>query len=72
MAHSPTRALRFYLEVGLMEVGAVGIDQIGSNRRMHQTLLARGYPTGYAEYDGGHSFLNWSQGMVHGLGYLMR
>lgn len=39
---------------------------------MHQTLLAKGYPTGYAEYNGGHSFLNWSQGMVHGLTYLMR
>jgi enterochelin esterase-like enzyme len=72
MAQSPKRPLRFYLEVGLMEVGAVGIDQVGSNRRMHQTLVAKGYPTGYAEYDGGHSFLNWSEGMVHGLRYLMR
>jgi enterochelin esterase-like enzyme len=72
MARSPKRPLKFYLEVGLMEVGAAGSDQVGSNRRMHQTLVAKGYPTDYAEYDGGHSFLNWSEGMVHGLRYLMR
>ncbi|HXE09534.1 MAG TPA: enterochelin esterase [Acidobacteriaceae bacterium] len=70
-AISPKRPLRFYLEVGLMEVGA-SVDQVGANRRMHQALNATGYPTGYAEYDGGHSFLNWSEGMVHGLKYLMR
>ena len=72
MANSRQRPLRFYLEVGLMEVGAVGVDQVGSNRRMHRTLAAKGYPTGYAEYDGGHSFLNWSEGMVNGLRYVMR
>jgi enterochelin esterase family protein len=71
MARSPKRPLRLYLEVGLMEVGAAGIDQVGSNRRLHQTLVAKGYPTGYAEYDGGHSFLNWSEGMVRGLTYVM-
>jgi len=27
---------------------------------------------GYSEYDGGHSFLNWSGGMVNGLEYLTR
>jgi len=69
---SPKLPLRLYQEVGLMEVGAVGADQIGSNRRMHRVLLAKSYPTGYAEYDGGHSFLNWSQGMVRGLAYLMQ
>jgi len=72
MRRSPKRPLRFYLEVGLMEVGAAGSDQVGSNRRMHQILVAKGYPTGYAEYDGGHSFLNWSEGMVHGLTHVMQ
>ena len=72
VANGPRRSVRFYQEIGLMEVGAVGVDQIGANRRMHCALVAKGYPAGYAEYDGGHSFLNWSQGMVRGLTYLMQ
>jgi enterochelin esterase family protein len=69
MGDSPKLLLRFYQEVGLMEVG---FGQIESNRHMHQALVAKGYPTGYAEFDGGHSFLTWSQGMVRGLKYVMQ
>lgn len=69
MADSPKLPLRFYQEVGLMEVG---FGQIESNRHMHQALIAKGYPAGYAEFDGGHSFLTWSQGMVRGLKYVMQ
>jgi enterochelin esterase-like enzyme len=64
---SPKLPLRFYLEVGLMEGRAMEID---TNRRMAGVLKAKGYPTGYAEFDGGHSFLTWSQGMVNGLTWL--
>ena len=46
--------------------------QIEANRRMRDALTAKGYPIGYSEYDGGHSFLNWSGGMVNGLEYLIR
>jgi enterochelin esterase family protein len=67
--NSPKLPLRFYLEVGLMEDFSFEVEP---NRHMEQTLLAKLYPTGYAEFDGGHSFLTWSQGMVRGLGYLMR
>jgi enterochelin esterase-like enzyme len=56
--------LQFYLEVGLMESYPV---QVESNRRMRDALISKGYPVGYSEYDGGHSFLNWSGGMVNGL-----
>ncbi len=45
--------------------------QIATNRRMRDVLTDRGYPTGYREYDGGHSFLNWSGGTANGLLYLM-
>ena len=41
--------------------------QIEANRHMRDALTAKGYPVGYSEYDGGHSFLNWSGGMVNGL-----
>lgn len=59
--------LRFYIEVGLMESYPM---QIESNRRMRDSLIAKGYPIRYFEYDGGHSFLNWSVGMVNGLQFL--
>jgi len=67
--NTPKLALRFYLEVGLMESFPI---QIETNRRMYQALIAKSYPTGYAEFDGGHSFLTWSEGMVRGLTYLLR
>jgi enterochelin esterase-like enzyme len=65
---SPKLPLRFYLEVGLMEDQNMQID---TNRRMRDALIDKGYPVGYSEYDGGHSFLTWSGGMVNGLETLM-
>ena len=65
---SPRLPLRFYLEVGLMESQSMQID---TNRRMRDALIEKGYPVGYFEYDGGHSFLTWSGGMVNGLETLM-
>lgn len=61
---SPVSRTRFHLEVGLMESYPLQID---SNRRLRDTLIAKGYPITYFEYDGGHSSLNWSEGMVSGL-----
>lgn len=61
---SPASSAHFHVEVGLMESYPLQID---SNRRMRDALLSKGYPATYFEYDGGHSFLNWSQGMVSGL-----
>jgi enterochelin esterase-like enzyme len=66
---SPKLPLRFYLEVGLMEGYS---NQIEANRHMKDALTVKGYPVGYSEYDGGHSFLNWSGGVSNGLEYLFR
>ena len=44
--------------------------EVGPNRRMRDALSAKGELGGYSEYDGGHSFLNWSGGMVRGLEFL--
>jgi enterochelin esterase family protein len=60
--------LRFYLEVGLMESYPM---QIATNRHMRDVLIGKGYPLRYFEYDGGHSFLNWSGGMASSLVFLM-
>jgi enterochelin esterase-like enzyme len=65
---SPRLPLRFYLEVGLMESYSM---QIEDNRHMQTVLAAKGYPLHYSEYDGGHSFLNWSGGMADGLQFLL-
>ena len=46
--------------------------EVGPNRRMRDALSAKGELVGYSEYDGGHSFRNWSGGMVNGLEYLIR
>jgi len=69
VSRSPKLPLRFYLEVGLMEGYPM---QIEANRQMAETLTAKGYPLEYHEYDGGHSFLNWSEGMTRGLQYIMK
>jgi enterochelin esterase-like enzyme len=61
---SPKLPLQFYLEVGLMESQSMQID---TNRRMRDALIAKGYPVGYFEYDGGHSYLTWSGGITNGL-----
>ena len=66
---SRTLPVRFYLEVGLMEDDRM---QIEPNRRMRDMLASKGYVLRYSEYDGGHSFLNWSQGIADGLQYLFK
>jgi enterochelin esterase-like enzyme len=45
--------------------------QIAANRRMAETLTSKDYAVHYFEYDGGHSFLNWSEGMARGLQYML-
>ena len=65
---SPMLPVRFYLAVGLMEDDRM---QIEPNRRMRDTLASKGYVLHYSEYNGGHSFLNWSQGVAQGLQYLL-
>ncbi len=68
LADSPKLALRFYLEVGLMESYPM---QIAANRHMRDVLKGRGYTVGYEEYNGGHAFLNWSSGTANGLVFLL-
>lgn len=58
---SPKLPVRFDLQVGLMESDAM---EVQPNRRMRDALAAKGELAGYSEYDGGHSFLNWTAGMA--------
>jgi enterochelin esterase-like enzyme len=66
---SPTQRLSFYLEVGLMESFSM---EIKPNEDMRDALRAKGYAVGYSEFDGGHSFLTWSNGMANGLEFIFR
>ncbi len=62
----PKLPLRFYLEVGRLEQG-FPINMVLENRRMRDTLVARGYPVTYAEYSGGHDVLCWRGSVADGL-----
>lgn len=64
VSEAPKVQVRFYLEVGEMESYPM---QIRPNHDMRDTLRQKGYDVGYSEFDGGHSFLTWSDGMVRGL-----
>lgn len=56
-AASPHLPLRFYLDVGTLEVAQMrdgGPTQLEANRHMCAVLRAKGYPVHYVEYSGGH------------------
>ncbi len=62
--------LRFYLDVGLLEVGNTpgdGPSQVVVNRHMRDVLQAKGYPVHYAEFNGGHDYVCWQGTMADGL-----
>ncbi len=73
-APSPRLPLRFSFEAGLLEGtwwwrslvpvspnGPPVIDPtlLAANRNLRDTLLSKGYPVHYAEFNGNHGFLNW-------------
>lgn len=70
-ATSPRLPLRFYLDVGLLEVGQTFKNDPPSprvsNRHMRTVLQAKGYPVHYAEFSGGHDYLCWRGTLTDGL-----
>jgi enterochelin esterase family protein len=58
--------LRFFLEVGILEQG-IPINMVLENRRLHDVLVAKGYPVTYSEYNGGHDLLCWRGSLADGL-----
>ena len=65
-ADSPRLPVRFYLEVGLFEQGAVH-NMVLENRRLRDLLLAKGYPVAYSEFLGGHDVCCWRGSIADGL-----
>lgn len=55
VAESARLPLRFYLEVGQMEIP----DQQQSNHALRDVLRAKGYRVNYHEFNGNHTYLQW-------------
>lgn len=66
-AVTPKLSLRFYVEVGWQEW-----MMLAPNRHLRDTLLAKGYPVIYNEYNGGHDYICWRGGIADGLIALTR
>jgi enterochelin esterase-like enzyme len=66
---APPAGVRFYLEVGLMEIGTQGgrTSMLESNRRFRDLLRSRGAAVTYSEFNGDHSALNWRGSFADGL-----
>jgi enterochelin esterase-like enzyme len=67
---SPKLPIRFYLDVGLLEVGPIpddGPSMVVVNRHMRDVLQAKGYSVYYKEFYGGHEFFNWRGTLSDGL-----
>ncbi|WP_250037852.1 alpha/beta hydrolase-fold protein [Paractinoplanes maris] len=71
VARRPPADIRFYLDVGIFETHPAppgdGPTQIDVNRAMRDALRARGYSVSYAEYTGGHDYINWRRTFADGL-----
>jgi enterochelin esterase-like enzyme len=65
-AAGPRLPLRFYVEVGLFEQGAVH-NMVLENRRFRDVLEAKRYPVTYSEYLGGHDYCCWRGSFADGL-----
>ena len=61
---SAQRNIRFYLEVGLYDLG---LAAVGTNRQLRDVLTLKGYQVDYYQYKGGHSHLGWRHTIGKGL-----
>lgn len=75
LANRPRLPLRFYLDVGSLEIRRKvgnGIDLYGANHRLAETLRAKGYDHLFAEFSGGHGYANWQGTISDGLVFLLK
>lgn len=56
--------IRFYMEIGIYDLGAA---LLGSNRQLRDVLQLKGYDVDYREFAGGHNFVNWRGSLADGL-----
>ncbi|MEW2356774.1 alpha/beta hydrolase-fold protein [Spirillospora sp. NPDC029432] len=65
-AAAPRRGLRLHVRVGRHEWAVVD-----GHRDLDRTLRAKGYPVAYSEYNGGHDYVCWADGLAAGLADLL-
>jgi enterochelin esterase-like enzyme len=56
--------IRFYMEVGIYDLGAA---MLGSNRELRDVLQLKGYAVEYHEFAGAHKSVNWRGSFADGL-----
>ncbi|HEU4390735.1 MAG TPA: alpha/beta hydrolase-fold protein [Blastocatellia bacterium] len=56
--------IRFYMEIGIYDLGAA---MLGSNRELRDVLQLKGYDVDYREFAGGHNSQNWRGSLADGL-----
>ena len=61
---SPRLAVRFYMDIGIYDLGAA---LLGSNRELRDVLQLKGYDVDYREFAGGHNTVNWRGSIADGL-----
>lgn len=69
-ATTPRLGIRFYLDVGTLEIYPTrnsGPTMLDVNRRLRDVLRSNGYSVEYAEFEGGHEYVNWQGTLGHGL-----
>jgi enterochelin esterase-like enzyme len=65
---TPQRAIRLYLEIGLLEGRFADIPSpLEANRHLRDVLKAKEYELHYVEYSGGHDYLCWRGSLATGL-----
>jgi enterochelin esterase family protein len=72
---APKVAVRFVLQVGVLETGGPtplnGPSILKTNRHLRDVLRAQGYEVQYEEIAGGHESISWRGGIAEGLIYLL-
>ncbi|MCI4369375.1 MAG: DUF3327 domain-containing protein [Thermoplasmata archaeon] len=68
-ANGPVRPIEFYLEAGSAESGpsAPEVEILPTNRAFRALLESNGYVVHYAEFEGGHEWVNWRGTLSDGL-----
>lgn len=68
-ANAKRLPLRVYISAGLFETGHSGgtMSILDTNRHLRDVLQAKGVPTSYQEYSGGHDYIIWRGALSDGL-----
>lgn len=56
--------LRFYLNIGVLEHKE---RMIGTNVKLRDTLIEKGYKVDFETFKSGHDYLSWGETLAHGL-----